>query len=57
MIFTKNDNFELIWSSAEILKNTQDVNRVRLKMATSPGLTQLTGCRFITKKYVTTKKL
>jgi hypothetical protein len=41
MVFTKNDNFELIWSSVENLKNTQDV----------------TGYRFITKNYVTTKIL
>jgi hypothetical protein len=57
MTFTKNDTFGLIWSNAEILKNTQDVNGVRLKMLTSPDLTPLTRCRFITKNYVTTKKL
>jgi hypothetical protein len=57
MVFTKNDNFGLIWSSAEILKNTQDINEFRFKMPTSPGLTSLTGCHFITKKCVTTKKL
>jgi hypothetical protein len=57
MVFTKNDTFGLIWSNAEILKNTQDVNGVRLKMPTSLGLTPLMGCRFITKNCVTTKKI
>jgi hypothetical protein len=42
--------FGLIWLSAKILKNTQNINGVRLKMPTSPGLTPLTRCRFITKK-------
>jgi hypothetical protein len=57
MVFTKNDTFGLIWSSAEILKNTQDVNGVRLKMPTSLSLTLLTGCPFITKNCVTTKNV
>jgi hypothetical protein len=50
MVFIKNDNFGLIWSSAENLKNIQNVNGVRLKMPTSPALTPLTRCHFITKK-------
>jgi hypothetical protein len=32
----------------KIIKNTENVNGVRLKIPTSPGLTPLTGCRFIT---------
>jgi hypothetical protein len=52
MIFTKMTLFLLIWSSAEILKKTQDVNGVQLKILTSPGLTPLTGCQFITSKSV-----
>jgi hypothetical protein len=57
MVFTKNENFRLVWSSTEIIKNTKDVNGVRLKMPTSLGLTPLTGCCFITKNSVTNKKL
>jgi hypothetical protein len=51
MVFTKNDNFGLVWSSEEILKNTQYINGIRIKMPTSPGLTPLTGYYFITKKF------
>jgi hypothetical protein len=57
MVFTKNDNFELVWSSTEIIKNTKNINGVRLKMSTSPGLTPLMGCHFMTKNSITNKKL
>jgi hypothetical protein len=53
----QNDIFRLIWSIIEILKNTQDVNRVSIKMPTFSDLIPLTECRFITKNYVTIKKL
>jgi hypothetical protein len=49
--------FVLIWSSEEILKNTQDVNGVQIKMSTLSSLTPLTECRFITKFCVSIKNL
>jgi hypothetical protein len=43
MVFIKNDNFGLFCLSTEIIKNTKNINGVRPKMATSPGLTPLTN--------------
>jgi hypothetical protein len=40
MVITNNDNFS---QDTEIIKNTENVNGVRLKMSTSPGLTPLMG--------------
>jgi hypothetical protein len=57
MVFTKNDNFDLVWSNTEIIKNTKNINGVQIKMAMSPGLTPLTGCRIIIKNSVTNKNL
>jgi hypothetical protein len=50
MVFTKNDNFGLVWLSAEILKNTQNINGVRLKISTFPDLTPLRDTALLLKK-------
>jgi hypothetical protein len=44
MIFIKNNNFS---QGTKIIKNTENVNGVRLKIPMFPGLTPLIGCRFI----------
>jgi hypothetical protein len=42
------DGYYQQWQGTKIIKNTENVNGVWLKMPTSPGLTSLMGCRFIT---------
>jgi hypothetical protein len=54
MVFTKGMT---IWSNLVKVKNTENVNGVRLKMPTFSDLTPLTGCRFITKNSITNNKL
>jgi hypothetical protein len=44
MVFIKNNNFS---QGTEIIKNTENVNGVRLKIPTFSGLTPIIGCRFI----------
>jgi hypothetical protein len=45
MVITNNDNFV---QGTAIIRNTENINGVRLKMPTSPSLTSQKGCRFIT---------
>jgi hypothetical protein len=49
------DSYYQQWQGRKIIRNTENINGVRLKMHTSPGLTPLTGCRFITYNSITIK--